>query len=566
MILELLLILLLLTAVVLAIAFIVRSGRGLSEVDAWSRRQGLQLTPASRPWVETYLRTGRNLRQLGALGGLVVPPAVTAATGLDLHVSGLVWVLIGYLVGCLWSELALTRAPAGTRRAASLVTRRLSDYLPSRMRVAQVVLPLVAAALGVLATVAHTWHQEPPAGSPGAVSPDGLVTVSSHATNQLLYSGARAAAVLAPLIMLVVWLAQRYLIRRPQPVVDQSLVAADDALRSSSVHLLGASGMAAVCLLIASQCGYLLTLDAAALGALATLGILGGFVGAFLIFRSWRNAPWPVRHDDPAVDAPLDAAGVGAPAPDPTGPGTGQARTGSGAATRALPGRPSGWSAEPVRSAGADTLTAAPVDDAGSSPAWTVRRSPVPIAVAVIVACVLAGWGLRTWGGINPAITVAANGIGSDGLGRPSVWMQVHNEARVAAQITDLRIVPSSTSATDRGAAHDRVDVVERRRRQGRRCHPPDRAARPDHDPALHPAVRRCDHLPDGWDRLRGVRRRADDPVASGSGDPPLAADRPRRAGCVRRAAADRSAAGEPGGGRGRGAGRGHDRLRPGGG
>ena len=102
----------------------------------------------SRPWVETYLRTGRNLRQVCALGGIVVPIAVHAATGLDLHVSGLVWLLVGYLVGCLWSELALTRAPAGTRRAASLVTRRLSDYLPRRMRVAQVVLPAVAVGLG----------------------------------------------------------------------------------------------------------------------------------------------------------------------------------------------------------------------------------------------------------------------------------------------------------------------------------------------------------------------------------------------------------------------------------
>ena len=114
----------------------------------------------SRPWVETYLRTGRNLRQMCALGGIVVPIAVHAATGLDLHVSGLVWLLVGYLVGCLWSELALTRAPAGTRRAASLVTRRLSDYLPRRMRVAQVVLPGGGRRASVpWRTAAYTWNR-----------------------------------------------------------------------------------------------------------------------------------------------------------------------------------------------------------------------------------------------------------------------------------------------------------------------------------------------------------------------------------------------------------------------
>ncbi|MGZ4786674.1 MAG: hypothetical protein ACXV5S_13475, partial [Acidimicrobiales bacterium] len=43
-----------------------------AEGDRWARRHGFELTDTSRPWVESYLRTGRNLRQIGGFGGLVV--------------------------------------------------------------------------------------------------------------------------------------------------------------------------------------------------------------------------------------------------------------------------------------------------------------------------------------------------------------------------------------------------------------------------------------------------------------------------------------------------------------
>ena len=87
--------------VVLVGSFIFRRDRRDAEVDDWARGHGLELTPQSRPWVDDYLRTGRNLRQIGGFGGLVVAASVTAATGLDLYVSGLVWVLLGYLVAAL---------------------------------------------------------------------------------------------------------------------------------------------------------------------------------------------------------------------------------------------------------------------------------------------------------------------------------------------------------------------------------------------------------------------------------------------------------------------------------
>ncbi len=423
---ELLVIFGLMALVVLVAAVIFRSGRRDGEADTWAGRHGLELTPVSRPWVETYLRTGRNLRQICALGGIVVPIAVHAATGVDLHVSGLVWLLVGYLVGCLWSELALTRAPAGTRRSASLVTRQLSDYLPRRMRVAQVALPAVAVALGALATAAYTWDRSAEFHdlSSGA---DTLVRTAPNATDQLLHSGARVAAVLAPLIMVVAWLAERYLIRRPQPVVDPSLVAADDALRSSSVHLLGASGMAAVCLLIASQCGYFLTLEHSSLQWIAAPGTVLGFAGAFrdLPLLAQRPLAGPSRHL--ARRRRRCRPGLW---PGREGPDRGRRR----------PLRP-GRSRRP-RPARSPSLP--PPVATRSMPAWSVRRSPIPIAAAVIVVVALAGWGLRTWGGINPAVTLWADSSGTTSVTHTSWTIQVgmQNEARTPIDVLELRVAP----------------------------------------------------------------------------------------------------------------------------
>jgi hypothetical protein len=371
-------------------------GPAESEESIWADRHGLLLTASSRPWVAAYLRTGRNLRQIGGFGGLIVAASIAAATGLNLHVSGLVWILVGYLVGCVWAELALTRAPSGAQRVASLTTRRLGDYVPRRIRIAQGVLPALAVLLGGICVLAlrqsrlDSLRLVTLAGASGS----GLVPASPHSTDQLLKSGALAAAVIAPLIMIVVWAAQRYLISRPQPSLDVGLVAADDALRASSAHLLGASGLAAVSLLIGSQFGYLISITYGFWHAMSSIGALVAFVGALLIFRYWRNAPWRVRRH------PVESG--------PTGTGV-------------VP--------EP-------TVT------------WSIRRSPVPMAVGILVLVALAGWGLRTWGLVNPGVTVYANF--SDPIPvtstRWEVTLSVFNEAR--APITIDRVTATTMAVS----------------------------------------------------------------------------------------------------------------------
>ena len=86
---------------------------------------------------------------------------------------------------------------------------------------------------------------------------------------------------------------QRWLVRRPQPFVEPALVAADDAIRSQSVHSLAGSGIAVLLL----QCGFLLIGFGAYAGqALAwALGVpglvlcLSSAVACQLVgHRSWR--------------------------------------------------------------------------------------------------------------------------------------------------------------------------------------------------------------------------------------------------------------------------------------
>jgi hypothetical protein len=450
---ELLVILTLILLLVIGVIVIVRGGRGDDDADVWARRHGLALTAASRPWVDRYLRLGRNLRQIGGFGGLVVAAAVTAATGLDLGVSGLVWVLLGYLAGALWAELALTRLPAGTRRTASLTTRRLADYVPHRMQVMEIAAPVLALALGALATLAYRWrrswelHQL-------EVGASGLVVTGAHRTDELLHSGARVAALLAPAIMLVVWLAQRYLVGRPQPMVEPSLVAADDALRSSSTHMLGACGLAATWLLVGGQLGYLFSTAVDRGGpwaALCGVGVIASFVAAYACFR-WRNAPWQVRHEPlggAATPGGTDTTGssVGA-APGPVG--TAEAAP-SGAAVLAATGR-----SEPGPAAFGTTAVAATVGPASGADrpnradgsVWSLRRSPIPLAITLVVLIGLAGWGLRTWGVINPAVGIYSQGLGLDSRDEATATVQVHNEARAPIEITSI----VSTPPADGGA------------------------------------------------------------------------------------------------------------------
>jgi hypothetical protein len=423
-------------------------GPGPSKEVVWAERYDIELTPGSRQWVAAYLRSGRDLRQIGGFGGLIIATSISAATGIDLHVSGLVWILIGYLVGCVWAELALTRAPSGTQRVASLTTRRVADYLPRHIRLAQLVLPAATVGLGglcVLALRAARLDSARVLASADSTTP-GLVSITPHSTEQLLQSGALAAAIIAPLIMVVVWSAQRSVVSRPQPWLDADLVAADDALRSSSVHRLGASSLAAVSLLIASQFGYLTTVTAEFWLDVSRIGAVIAFLSAIVIFRRWSDAPWRVQRQS------LIPAGSASPIDPDCGPMNG--------APLGVPswGPPSATTTLASPSIVTTRRSTVAADDGAT---WTVRRGPVPLAVAIVIAMALAGWGLRTWGVANPAVNVTTSFSNEfpEHVSRWEATMFIYNEAR--APITVVAVDTRTLMATDHEQA-DTLPVVER--------------------------------------------------------------------------------------------------------
>jgi hypothetical protein len=223
--------------------------------ERWARDHGVE----SNPLVVRQLRRSRLWRTWGAVLGATLP------TLMDYVLNGRVQVLgfgtdgqsaplgfgsifIGYLLGALGAELAFARPVASGLRAAGLVPRELTSYLPRRLVAAQRALAGVAA-LGVLAIGLVPY-------------PD---TVTDPAPSALALA---AAGVLAFAIGLEAL--ERWLVRRPQPFAEPALVAADDALRAQSVRAMAGAGLSLLLLLC---CGVSLALQASDVHALQTLMI-----------------------------------------------------------------------------------------------------------------------------------------------------------------------------------------------------------------------------------------------------------------------------------------------------
>jgi hypothetical protein len=294
-------------ALILAVVWLVRAPK-VGLVDEWAVGHGVQVTGRNVEFVDAYVREGHRLRLVCGFGGWFVAQAVAAATGIDLHLPGLVWLLAGYLVGCVWSEAWLTRLPEGTERAASLTTRRLSDYLAGRLRTAQVVLPVLSVLLALV-----TWGVHP---SRSELGRSGFL--STNAAD--LHSMAIAAGLAGPLVMLGIWLLERHIVMKPQPLVDHDLLAADDAVRSSSVHLLSGTGCAIVLTLMATMFTYLAEVDPGQSAGVPTFAAICCFLLALVSWRYYGHRGFRV----------LRSAGGGA-TPDPSPPpGSGPPPVGGG--------------------------------------------------------------------------------------------------------------------------------------------------------------------------------------------------------------------------------------------
>ena len=245
-------------------------------LDEWAEAHGLVLTAVNRPMVRYYLRTARLLRSLGVLAGAVLPTLAVRAWGGDQGTGvpwGIVWAYVGYLVAALYAELTVVR-PAPARRLASLAPRRLEDYLPAP----------------------HRWVQWSAAGAVvvGALAAAALDPAPTRWANG--YGSGRTPVVLAAVavgVAAVVELLERWVVRRPQPLGSADLVAADDAIRSQSVHSLCGGGVALLVLLASAQAAALGQRDLGdlrrALFAAAAGGVLASYVACkWLAHRAWR--------------------------------------------------------------------------------------------------------------------------------------------------------------------------------------------------------------------------------------------------------------------------------------
>jgi hypothetical protein len=229
-------------------------------VRRFVNRHDLRLTPDNSTTIIAYLATTQRWRAAGLAAGLTAQ-TVTEVQHNRIGVN-VVYLLAGWFAGALIAEVRvaglLTR-----RRAASLTPRTLDRYLSPPGRRA---LPVA-----VLASL--------------------LLTAAAEGR------GGRVVSVVVTLtVALLVWLTTRRVLRRPQPVAAGDVLAADNAIRSRSLHAVTASGTT---LVLYCALGQSLTVVGSAEAALVVM--LAGAVA--VPWFGWRlaTAPWVVRPDRAAA-------------------------------------------------------------------------------------------------------------------------------------------------------------------------------------------------------------------------------------------------------------------------
>lgn len=207
--------------VVSALSAIERGRVSRHRLRAFARRHRLTVTVDNGDRVIRYLATTRRWRTTGLVVGLLVSVGWALSQG-GVQVNFLA-LFAGWFVGALVAEVRLARTSFGPRRVASLASRSPGLYLP---RTAWWLVPALAVAS--VAAAVYAWVR---AGVP-------------EPTVGLLAGAAVAIAV-------VVNRVQARVVGRAQPAEAPDVVAADDAIRSRSLHVLTGGGATLVvyCLL-----------------------------------------------------------------------------------------------------------------------------------------------------------------------------------------------------------------------------------------------------------------------------------------------------------------------------
>lgn len=246
------------------------------DVDAWARARSLRLTDRSRELIRAHLHRGLQWRLAGAVAGIVLSFGLTTP-GLEM--------LVGYLAGGIVAELTQARrsASGGT---ASLSPRTVNDYLPRQgLRLFRILSGSLAVASGAVFLLRPT--------AAGDISPDGSSPL-------LILAGAL-------LVVLVVEVALRYVAGRSQRGDPSDLVAADDALRSASMHATLGAGIAISFLLLSAVLSGVAA--ASSLPVVRWVALVGAVASIGAAVVSWlrygHDTAWIVRRGQAPEEAML---------------------------------------------------------------------------------------------------------------------------------------------------------------------------------------------------------------------------------------------------------------------
>lgn len=183
------------------------------ELAAFTGRHALPRHVTS-PALPLAIARSRGMRLLGAALGLSLPTLVRAITHDSFDTgSALLWGAGGFLLGAFVAAMVPIARVGEPMRAATLVPRRARQYLPRRT----LVLPGVTVVVSVLVAMVYALGPRRP-----DAPPSGTIV------------GAVALSILATVVMVA---GTRWIVRRPQPVPDDEVLAVDEAVRANGLQL-----------------------------------------------------------------------------------------------------------------------------------------------------------------------------------------------------------------------------------------------------------------------------------------------------------------------------------------
>ena len=185
----------------------------------FARRQGLRITSANGDLVIRYLATTRRWRAAGLAVGLLISLIHSVPRGavrIDFFT-----LFAGWFAGAVVAEWRLTTIESGGRHAAVLRRRARSDYLAPTARWLVDAAAMGAIALGCAVVVRSR-------------------TIGSFNGLAALLLGVEIA------VVVVIGAVQRRVLTRAQPVANADVIAADDAIRARSLHVLAGATLALV--------------------------------------------------------------------------------------------------------------------------------------------------------------------------------------------------------------------------------------------------------------------------------------------------------------------------------